>query len=488
MARHKKKIMEATRALERAESYTHWLEAAAELDRLEESDAWREDPRSPHYDHELIADHLQRMRAMRLARDARGLRNLLQESLHRSLGDLSNQALYEYAYMGTKRLIEEYLDEIERALCWLRDTPLPGFPTERKLEVVKHALHLFGRSALILSGGGALGLFHLGVVKAMWERGTLPEIISGASMGAIVAGGVCTRDDVGLAQMWESVESIHRTATRIQSPFKWGESGSILAPDQLAEHVEANLGDYTFEEARRRSGRVLNIPVSPVRRRQKPRLLNHLTSPDVLITDAAIASCSLPALFPPGKLRRRVEGGQLEPYIRGEVWVDGSIYSDVPVQRLGRLLNVNHFIVSQANPHVIPISAIERRRGAVSTAADFLAGGARAQARHALNTARRRLGDSQWRAPLEFAHAMAHQDYTGNITIYPKFKARDLTRVMKNPSLEELHGYIRAGERATWPRLAMIRDQTRISRVMVACVKELERRQAGLGRQDDVKA
>jgi len=76
---------------------------------------------------------------------------------------------------------------------------------------------------------------------------------------------------------------------------------------------------------------------------------------------------------------------------------------------------------------------------------------------------------------------MAHQDYTGNITIYPKLKARDLARVMKNPSLEELEGFIRAGERATWPRLAMIRDQTRISRVMVACVDELEGRQTSLG-------
>ena len=157
MARHKKKIMVATRALERAGSYTDWLEAAAELDRLEESDAWREDPRSPHYDHELISDHLTRMRACREARDALGLRRLLEESLHRNLGDLSNQALYEYSYMGTKRLIEDYLDEIERSFCWLRDTPLPGFSTERKLEVVKGALHLFGRSALTLSGGGALG-------------------------------------------------------------------------------------------------------------------------------------------------------------------------------------------------------------------------------------------------------------------------------------------------------------------------------------------
>lgn len=470
------KIQEMQLALANANSYEEWRDIAWELDQLEGNEEWRANPVSPHYDHELIRDHLEQMRICRETRDFGKMRDLIEESLHRNLGDLSNQALYEYSYVGTKDLIADYLDEVERTFYWLRDEPMESYPDELKLAMVREALRVFGRSALILSGGGALGLFHLGVVKALWEQDLLPEIISGASMGAIVAGGACVRNDDELGQMWENVDQIHRRATRIQSPRRWLETGSILAPEQLEEHVTANLADMTFREAYEHSGRVLNIAVSPTHRRQKPRLLNYITSPDVLIPGAAVASCSLPALFPPGELWRRSADGTMRPYIDGEVWVDGSIHGDVPTMRLGRLHNVNHYIVSQANPHVLPFAKLEGSKGMVPVAVDIATSGVRAQARQVLNLARRRLGQSLWRPTLEFAHAMAHQNYTGNINIHPTLKVSDFARVMKNPTLAELEAFILDGERATWPKIAMVRDQTRISRAMVRCIRDLERR------------
>ena len=188
------------------------------------------------------------------------------------------------------------------------------------------------------------------------------------------------------------------------------------------------------------------------------------------------ASCSLPALFPPCELRRRGEDGRIRPFITGERWVDGSLHGDVPTMRLGRLHNVNHHIVSQANPHVLPIAKLEGSAGMIPTVVDLATGGLRAQGRQLLNLARRRLGRSLWRPPLEWAHAMAHQNYTGDINIHPRLRLSDYTRVMKNPSLRELEGYILSGERATWPRISMIRDQTRLSRAMQRCIRDLERR------------
>jgi TAG lipase/steryl ester hydrolase/phospholipase A2/LPA acyltransferase len=35
-------------------------------------------------------------------------------------------------------------------------------------------------------------------------------------------------------------------------------------------------------------------------------------------------------------------------------WEDGSVQADLPMQRLSELFNINHFIVSQVNPHVVP--------------------------------------------------------------------------------------------------------------------------------------
>jgi NTE family protein len=44
------------------------------------------------------------------------------------------------------------------------------------------------RIGLALSGGGAKGLAHIGVIKVMEEAGLRPDLITGVSMGSIVGG------------------------------------------------------------------------------------------------------------------------------------------------------------------------------------------------------------------------------------------------------------------------------------------------------------
>jgi TAG lipase / steryl ester hydrolase / phospholipase A2 / LPA acyltransferase len=62
-------------------------------------------------------------------------------------------------------------------------------------------LQAYGRTALLLSGGGTLGMNHVGVLAALMERRMLPRIISGTSAGSIVAGVCCTRTDDELPQI-----------------------------------------------------------------------------------------------------------------------------------------------------------------------------------------------------------------------------------------------------------------------------------------------
>ena len=52
-------------------------------------------------------------------------------------------------------------------------------------------LQVYGRSALLLSGGGGLGIYHLGVIKALFEADLLPRIVSGSSAGAICGAILC---------------------------------------------------------------------------------------------------------------------------------------------------------------------------------------------------------------------------------------------------------------------------------------------------------
>ena len=45
-----------------------------------------------------------------------------------------------------------------------------------------------------------------------------------------------------------------------------------------------------------------------------------------------------------------------------------------------------------------------------------------------------------------------------------------LGKLVANPSRDDLATFIREGERAVWPKLAMIRDQTRLGRVFRRCL------------------
>lgn len=98
--------------------------------------------------------------------------------------------------MGTKRLIEEYISEVVRQLVEICESPdTEEHSLDEKLELFKNTRQYFGRTALLLSGGATLGLNHVGVIKALHECRLLPRIISGSSVGSIVAALVCAKTD-----------------------------------------------------------------------------------------------------------------------------------------------------------------------------------------------------------------------------------------------------------------------------------------------------
>jgi TAG lipase / steryl ester hydrolase / phospholipase A2 / LPA acyltransferase len=77
----------------------------------------------------------------------------------------------------------------------------PLVPDQTKLAQLTCLRQAYGRTALLLSGGGTLGMNHVGVLAALFERNMLPRIISGTSAGSIVAGVCCTRTDDELPQI-----------------------------------------------------------------------------------------------------------------------------------------------------------------------------------------------------------------------------------------------------------------------------------------------
>ena len=60
-----------------------------------------------------------------------------------------------------------------------------------KRDIQRLTRHITGDAVgLVLGGGGARGFAHLGVIRALREKGIHFDMLGGTSMGAIVAGGI----------------------------------------------------------------------------------------------------------------------------------------------------------------------------------------------------------------------------------------------------------------------------------------------------------
>lgn len=461
------------KSLAQASSHAQWRDIAEKLDDVEGKLEWRQSRTSDHFDADLLVRHIAQLRALRKPGAELPLMNALQECLYRHLGEISNPALYQVARTGTHTIVREFLQEAACAMRFLCDHEVPGLSRQTKRQMFEQASHNFGQTALMLSGGGAFGIYHLGVVKALWAQRLLPKVISGSSMGSIVAAAVCTRSDAELDDFFAHPEHIHREAIQWLSPARMVDEKYLLDSDQLLQHILANVGPFTFRQAHAHSGRVLNITVSPTRSRQKPRVLCHLTAPDAVIAYSALASCAIPGAFRPVRLFARNSQGELTPYLATEEWIDGSVHGDLPKLRIARMHNVNHTIVSQANPHVLPFITHRRQKGIVPFVKHLSSSLLHSQLAEVLEVSRDMLENSSWRPLLDKWHAIARQTYLGDINIQLPFHPWLYRKVVSNPDLPGLLNYIRLGEQATWPKIAEIEDQIFLYQVFEECLVKL---------------
>ncbi len=470
-----------------ASDYGTWREAAEMLDSLEDGDEWKARDTSSLFDWRLIRSRLRQIRSLRAAGSMHALAHHLRQGLHWNLGNIGNPHLYGRACVGTKQLIADYVTEVCAALEEICDCiESTEFPLGEKLRFFRETAQSYGRSALMLSGGATLGLFHVGVVKALYRENLMPVVMSGSSAGSVVAATVGTRPLEEVEQLLDP-EAAYYNFWRVLKPLQMWRRGAIMDQSQLRRAIAKNVRDLSFDEAYRTSGRIVNITVSPAGQNQPPRLLNHITFPYLYLREAVLASCAVPVIFPPVMLMTRNEAGEREPWMPLLRWNDGSLKSDLPMLRLRRLHNVNHFIVSQTNPHVIPfVSRSEPgTRGLFHGARTYAGATLRSQASGLLKLARaavpiRRLGHS-----IDAATSILDQDYRGNINIFPENSLWRFANVTRNPNLADVQRFMLEGERAAWPRIEMIRTQTAIAQTLDRCVERLEGRklatQAPLG-------
>lgn len=467
-----KLIAARQRDLDQAANYQEWREIAVELDTLEGAAAWKQDDTSDDYDYLLIKERLAEMRALRKGGDVRQLVFNLYEGLHGNIGNITNPALYGVARVGTKLLIEQYVEEVARCLDYLCVGDFPDFPEDEKIIFFKRTGTVFGRSALMLSGGATLGMFHLGVIKALHERNLLPKVISGSSAGSIIAGVVGSRTDAELGKVFEP-GGLNLRAFQSVGLRKMLKGNAFMDGGQLERCIFENVGDISFTQAFERTRRIIGITVSPADPHQQGRLLNYLAAPHVLLRRAILASCAVPGVFPPVMLEAHDYRGHVVPYMPSKRWVDGSLANDLPMLRLARLHNCNHYIVSQTNPHIVPfMTDVAPKRGLIPLARELASSGSRG----ALTLARTHMDPYGAGRIINKLDNVTRQKYSGDVNIFPRHTPKQLLNMFANLTDEEIQSFIRDGDRATWSKIDRIRNQTRISRTFDDCIALLKQR------------
>lgn len=490
-ARHWDLISELREGCDEAETYDEWEDYAYELDKQSGKHAWKDDPKSPLYDHQRLASNLDRLRMLVDANDVRGTMCFLRSRLRRNFHGSGNPELYVQLNVGTKTLVDNFRSEVVAALNGICLAPTKEEdPVEaqitllEKMTFFEEVRHTYGRSAFMFSGGGTLGFFHAGVLKCLVELGMLPKIVSGSSVGSLWAVLVGSRTDEELLNILEpgqialnffhpedGPESLWTRLKRVVT------KGHLLEIQFVQRAIRANCGDLTFAEAYERTGRIINITVSPSSNNHNTfLLLNYLTTPNVLLWSAASASCAIPGVFAPVALLVKDEHGNIVGNSNsGTTWTDGSVVSDLPYQRLSELFNVNHFIVSQVNPHVIPfIYPLQEAYGlvpdAIRTLLNLLAAVVQAST-HGLD----RIGHVVGLRPhLQAIRGLFGQNYRGDVTIVPtKWTLLDLLKVLSNPTYEDLIRKAELSHHDTFPYVPIIHGGCEVEQLLERCLHQV---------------
>ena len=467
--RRKKKLKALERDLAAAADYADWLTAAQAHDDLSGMTDWRSVEHTDLYDYAQIRLRLDRLRTLRAREDYEGLLFALNEGIHGNMGGMGKGVLYRMAKAGTKQLIEHYIDEIDASLRLLAELPEDQLPPQQKLDFFYRANICFGRSALMLSGGGILGFLHLGVVNVLLQQGLLPRVISGSSAGSLVAGVLACHTDEEMVALRDP-EILRNEAGREVGFFRrlLTGTGPHISLEDLEQLIDRLVPNMTFEEAYAKTGRQVSVTIAPAEPHQRSQLLNAVTSPNVYIRSAVMASCAVPGVFPAVMLMAKNVHGDPQPYLPGRRWIDGSVADDLPAKRLSRLFGTNHHIVSMVNPIATAFISKDEDRGALAKAAGTLGVGVGRELLNFYRGVAQKRGDSwpRFNMMLHGLHALMDQEYTGDINIMPSFRLANPLRLLSHIDEQELVEIIAYGERACFEKVEAIRRCTQISRTL----------------------
>ena len=166
---------------------------------------------------------------------------------------------------------------------------------------------LKGDFSLVLSGGGALGIAHLNVIRMLEDNQLQPKEIIGTSMGAIL--GACYALNYSDQEIYQFIE-------KFSNIFKWGKisfsQGSLLSTDKIANLFHLLFGDKKISDA------AIELKIVATNFNTGAAKVFDKNS-DMTIKEAVLASMAIPGIFPAVKIAHNH-------------YVDGFISSNLPVE------------------------------------------------------------------------------------------------------------------------------------------------------------
>ena len=484
----------------RAKDYETWLRREKRLEDVEGITAWRSAPASDAQQKsgpiskvdfatvEMVTERM--MRDLVLSGNQKekmqSLLNSLPGFLARNFSGSDSRALHSRSLVGTNYLIEDFRIAILSACDRLTTYTSEQWTSQMKRSWFEKMRLSYGRTALCLSGGGSLAMYHLGVVDALIDAHVLPRVISGTSGGSIVAGmlaiktkeelqGSIIKSDIAERYLNEGISFFPPLLEQIRHFVK---NRFLVDSKRFERCCKRYYGSWTFREAFNKTRRVVNISVTLSGGTEKI-LLNHVTAGNVYIWSAVAASCALPGIMAPVPLMAKGDGSSskradYEYLPRGQHVCDGSILADLPQQRLSELFGVTNFIVSQVNPHVVPF--LRSSDGSAASESHQSSSHPLAKLEAMVN------GDIRSRCQMlsklgvlpkfygQRLGGVFKQKYHGRVTIVPRFGISDSFKAIQNPTKAHMDLYLLEGRRATWPKLAYIKHLLAVENKLEECL------------------
>jgi len=180
-----------------------------------------------------------------------------------------------------------------------------------------------------------------------------------------------------------------------------------------------------------------------------------------LIWSAVVASCAIPGIFASQELMvRQADGTTCSYFLKGVEFSDGGFGFDIPTTALAHLFNVNNFVVSQVNPHILPLQKMPRNIPFVWPTFNFIVDEFRLFCN---NLTRQMLALGVFSSTMRTINDTVMQPVFGDVTIFPDFEWSDYLKIITNPTRNELNQMIDVGRQSTYPH---------ISRMNILCALE----------------